>query len=135
MGSIARIVKKRSYRTQLTQNRSAYKEKNMSVINCRCGKPLKSGMEVEHSAWLNEFFCSPSCAQDRYFEYMESTPVDFENKLPDGASINDDGFLVDDTEQDAHLTPESLATSQVVSNASAVSQSDGDTSPAQAQVA
>jgi hypothetical protein len=61
-------------------------------------------MEVEHSAWLNEFFCSPSCAQDRYFEYMESTPVDFENKLPDGAAINDDGFLVDDAEQSVHLT-------------------------------
>ena len=76
----------------------------MSVINCRCGKPLKSGMEVEHSAWLNEFFCSPSCAQDRYFEYMESTPVDFENKLPDGASINDDGFLVDDAKRLRYLT-------------------------------
>ena len=71
----------------------------MSIINCRCGKPIKSGMEVEHSAWLNEFFCSPECAEDRYFECMESTPVDFENKLPDGASINADGFLVDDAEQ------------------------------------
>lgn len=35
----------------------------------------------------------------------------------------------------AHLTPESLASSQAVSNASAVSQSDSDTPPAQAQVA
>lgn len=35
----------------------------------------------------------------------------------------------------AHLTPESLASSQAVTNASAVSQSDGDTPPAQAQVA
>jgi len=61
-------------------------------------------MEVEHSAWLNEFFCSPECAEDRYFEYMESTPVDFENKLPDGASINADGFLVDDAEQSVHPT-------------------------------
>lgn len=81
----------------------------MSVIKCRCGKELKSGMEIEHSQWLNEFFCSPDCAQDRYFEYMESTPVDFENTLPDGASINDDGFLVDDAEQSMHPTRESLA--------------------------
>lgn len=79
----------------------------MSIINCRCGKPIKSGMEVEHSAWLNEFFCSPNCAQDRYFDYMESTPVDFENKLPDGASVNADGFLVDDAEQCLHTDPPS----------------------------
>ena len=38
-------------------------------------------------------------------------------------------------QQNAHLTPESLATSQAVSNASGVSQSDSDTAPAQAQVA
>jgi hypothetical protein len=35
----------------------------------------------------------------------------------------------------AHLTPESLASSQAVSNASALEQSDGATPPAQAQVA
>jgi hypothetical protein len=38
-------------------------------------------------------------------------------------------------EQNAHLTPESLASSQAVFNASAIPQSDGDTPPAQAQVA
>src|SRR5574343_12784 len=38
-------------------------------------------------------------------------------------------------EQNAHLTPESLATSQAVINALALEQSDGDTPPAQAQVA
>ena len=38
-------------------------------------------------------------------------------------------------EQNAHLTPESLSTSQAVVNASALEQSDGDSSPAQAQVA
>ena len=35
----------------------------------------------------------------------------------------------------AHLTSESLASSQAVVNASALSKSDGDTPPAQAQVA
>ena len=38
-------------------------------------------------------------------------------------------------EHHAHLTPESLATSQAVINASALKQSDDDTTPAQAQVA
>ena len=38
-------------------------------------------------------------------------------------------------QHNAHLTPESLATSQAVVNASALEQSDGDTPPAQAQVA
>lgn len=38
-------------------------------------------------------------------------------------------------EHHAHLTPESLASSQAVVNASASEPSDGDSSPAQAQVA
>ena len=38
-------------------------------------------------------------------------------------------------EQNAHLTPESLASSQAVSNSSALEQSDGVPPPAQAQVA
>lgn len=37
-------------------------------------------------------------------------------------------------QQKLHLTPESLASSQAVVNASAFSQSDSDTPPAQAQV-
>ena len=43
-------------------------------------------MEVEHSAWLSEYYCSSKCATDRYFNYMESTPVDFEN-LPAGVEV------------------------------------------------
>jgi len=38
-------------------------------------------------------------------------------------------------EQNAHLTPESLASSQAVINAETSAQSDSDTTPAQAQVA
>ena len=38
-------------------------------------------------------------------------------------------------QQNAHLTPESQVQSQAVVNASALEQSDGDSSPAQAQVA
>ena len=49
-----------------------------------------------------------------------------------------DYVRVDDAgeaQQNAHLTPESLASSQAVSNTSALSKSDGDTPPAQSQVA
>ena len=44
-------------------------------------------------------------------------------------------LLKEVAEHHAHLTPESLASSQAVVNASALEQSDGDTRPAQAQVA
>ena len=47
----------------------------------------------------------------------------------------DNCVVVSAAEHHAHLTPESLATSQAVVNASALEQSDGDTPPAQAQVA
>ncbi len=68
-------------------------------IKCRCGKELKSNMEVEYSRHLTEFFCSPDCATDRYFEYMESCCVDMEQPLPEDVEINNDGFLVKDAEQ------------------------------------
>lgn len=58
----------------------------MKCANCE--KILTSTMEIEYSAWLTEYFCSPKCATDKYFNYMESTPVDFEN-LPDGLEIVD----------------------------------------------
>ena len=51
-----------------------------------CEKELTTKMEVEYSAWLTEYYCSPKCATDRYFNYMESTPVDFEN-LPKGVEV------------------------------------------------
>lgn len=46
-----------------------------------------------------------------------------------------DCVVVNTAEQNAHLTPETQPQSQAVVNASALEQSDGDTSPAQAQVA
>ena len=51
-------------------------------------------MEIEYSPWINEFFCSPDCATDRYFNYMESRPIDFENTLPEGVIVNGAGVLV-----------------------------------------
>ena len=56
-------------------------------------------MEIEYSPWINEFFCSPSCATDRYFNYMESNPLDFDNTLPEGVTVNDAGVLVIAVEQ------------------------------------
>ena len=57
-------------------------------MKCRCGKPLTSKMEVEYSDYINEFFCSPDCATDRYFDYMLSGPVDFsQDKLPLGVIV------------------------------------------------
>lgn len=56
----------------------------MKCANCE--KVLTTKMEVEYSAWLTEYYCSPKCATDRYFNYMESTPVDFDN-LPNGLEV------------------------------------------------
>ena len=44
-----------------------------------CNKTLTKEMEIEYSAWLTEYFCSPNCAEDKYFDYMLSVPIDFEN--------------------------------------------------------
>lgn len=61
------------------------------VVMCKnCDKELTTGMEVEYSERTNEYFCSPNCARDRYFDYMLSRPIDFEmehNNLPDGCKI------------------------------------------------
>jgi len=46
-------------------------------------------MEVEYSHHINEFFCSPDCATDRYFERMRSTPLDFSSPLPEGVMVVD----------------------------------------------
>jgi hypothetical protein len=63
------------------------------AMNCRCRKVLTAEMEVEYSRRLSEFFCSPDCAADAYFEYMESVPVDFTQELPDGVKVVDGKLL------------------------------------------
>ena len=66
----------------------------MNKIRCaKCGKELKSDMEIEYSEWINEFFCSPDCAMDRYFEYMQSCCVDFSQSLPMKTKVKD-GYLI-----------------------------------------
>lgn len=50
----------------------------MEVINCgSCKEPLTNKTEVEYSQEINEYFCNPDCATNRYFEYMQSRPIDF----------------------------------------------------------
>ena len=62
-------------------------------MNCaRCNKVLTDKMEVEYSYQVNEFYCSPDCATDRYFEYMQSGALDFTNPLPEGVVVIN-GFL------------------------------------------
>lgn len=57
-----------------------------------CDDVLTDQMEIEYSAWLTEYFCSPKCATDKYFNYMESASVDFEN-LPVDVGVVDGKFL------------------------------------------
>lgn len=79
-------------------------------------------MEVEHSAWLSEYYCSSKCATDRYFSYMESTPVDFEN-LPAGVEVV--GYKLEICPTLRATDAEKSATSQAVFEAETLSTSDG----------
>lgn len=65
----------------------------MEILKCRCGKELNTEMEIEYSQRINEFFCSPDCALDRYFNYMQSSCVDVTQPLPEDVQIVD-GLLV-----------------------------------------
>lgn len=67
------------------------------MICANCKKILTDKMEVEYSAHLTEYFCSPECATDKYFDYLESTPLDFSN-LPAGLMLAD-GRLVKPVEE------------------------------------
>lgn len=52
----------------------------MEQMTCySCNTTLKSEMDIEYSNWLSEYFCSPGCAIDSYFNHMESRPLDLEN--------------------------------------------------------
>lgn len=67
------------------------------IMTCGdCGNELTNSTEVEYSQFLTEYFCNPNCAQNRYFEYMGSSPVDFTN-LDDGIVVsNGRMFMVQD---------------------------------------
>lgn len=71
------------------------KKSREEIIRCAvCENEIKDSMEVEYSAYLNEFFCSPDCATERYFGYLSSFCVDLEAEIPEGAEINKDHVLV-----------------------------------------
>ncbi|MCA1027011.1 hypothetical protein LCM23_12995 [Cytobacillus kochii] len=49
------------------------------VVKCcrhACGKPLTDKMDIEYSQELGEYFCSVRCAEDYYFDYMRSIPLE-----------------------------------------------------------
>lgn len=51
----------------------------MDELRCAvssCNRELTTDMQIEYSNWLSDYFCSPNCATDYYFNYMESTPFD-----------------------------------------------------------
>lgn len=63
-------------------------------VRCRCGKVIKVGMEAEHSTRMSETFCSPECATDAYFNYLESAPIDWTGPLPGDLAVTTTGSLV-----------------------------------------
>ncbi|MCL9969576.1 hypothetical protein MX569_03100 [Anoxybacillus kestanbolensis] len=50
------------------------------VLCGNCNKEIDVSMEIEYSDQINEFFCSPDCATNRYFEYMGSSFFDVTDK-------------------------------------------------------
>lgn len=53
----------------------------LEVMKCQtCNKELTVKMEIEYSRNLGDYFCSPNCAMHYYFEYMQSTPFDVEDR-------------------------------------------------------
>ena len=91
------------------------------MLCARCGKALTPEMEIEYSRHLGEYFCSPDCATDRYYEYLDSEPVQFGHwesvkasrstlHAADGADALDlsrplDGYRVDDFGQVVPIPP------------------------------
>lgn len=71
----------------------------MQVMRCKCcDKELTSDMEIEYSKNLGDYFCHPDCATHYYFEYMESTPFDVEDRDNDLKNLKIkviDGKLLD----------------------------------------
>lgn len=70
----------------------------MEAIRCRCEKIITNKMEVEYSSMLNEFFCSPKCATDRYYDVLHSVNVDFSQSLPEGLIVSG-GLLIRPTQR------------------------------------
>lgn len=64
------------------------------LIYCgNCGKALTNTMEIEYSGELNEFYCCPDCATNRYFDYMESKPIEQDKYKEYNIIVLNDGNL------------------------------------------
>jgi hypothetical protein len=64
----------------------------MEQIYCsNCKVPLTGYHEIEYSLENNEFYCSPRCAQDAYFAYMQSIAVILNDK---GKTTEVDGNFI-----------------------------------------
>ena len=49
----------------------------METVKCKwCKKEITEDMEIEYSTECTEYFCSPNCAMEYYFERMGSSPID-----------------------------------------------------------
>lgn len=71
-------------------NKKLSKKSNLleqKYITCEnCGDVLSTLGQVEVSEKMGWWFCSPGCAEDKYFDYMKSLPLDLRN-LPGGIVI------------------------------------------------
>lgn len=53
----------------------------LETVKCgSCEKEIDVSMEIEYSREINEFFCNPDCATNRYFDYMQSMIFDRTDK-------------------------------------------------------
>jgi hypothetical protein len=49
----------------------------MEMVKCgSCEKEIDVSMEIEYSQEINEFFCHPDCATNKYFDCMQSMVFD-----------------------------------------------------------
>lgn len=71
----------------------------------------------------------------RTYAYYDGFHFGSHAPMKTGLCVGSGRSTKDAPQQNAHPTPKSLATSQAVVNASAESQSDGESQPAQARVA
>lgn len=57
-------------------------DKDGYIIVCGfCGKKITNSDEIEYSRFLCELYCCPDCATSKYYEYLESKPIKFDEIL------------------------------------------------------
>lgn len=71
---------------------SNIKEENLLYCGY-CNKVLIKGMEIEYSEEICEYFCCPDCATSRYYDYMNSSPLEGDKFDEHNIKILKDGRL------------------------------------------